>query len=79
MNPPIFWDVVGPLALFFLGISFILSIYFFVKKRIESIFICSIVTGIVSFITAWSIGSYVLTLSIIQLLAAIYLLVKNKI
>lgn len=79
MNPPIFWDTVGPIALFFLGISLIFSIYFFFKNRIEFIFICSIVTGIVSFITAWSIGSYVLILSIIQLLAAIYLFVKNKI
>lgn len=79
MNPPIFWDIVGPIALFFLGISLILSIYFFFKKRIGFIFICSIVTGTVSFITAWSIGSYVLILSILQLLAAIYLFVKNKI
>ncbi|EHQ89131.1 hypothetical protein DesyoDRAFT_2030 [Desulfosporosinus youngiae DSM 17734] len=76
MQQPIFWDIAGPISLFLLGISFILSIFFFIKKRVKFIILCSIVSLIVAFITLWSIGYYVLILAIVQFGAAVYLSVK---
>lgn len=75
---PAFWDIAGPIALLSLLISCVLSIYFIYKKRIEFIFTCGIVTVIISFITFWSIGSYVFGVAIIQVLAAIYLFHKKQ-
>lgn len=73
MQQPIFWDIAGPIALFILGISFVLSIYFFFKKRVKFIILCNIVSVIVALTTLWSIGYYVLILAIVQSGAAIYL------
>lgn len=54
---PTFWDIAGPIALLSLPISLVLSIYFFCKKRIVFIFICSIVT-VICHLLLWSMTQY---------------------
>ncbi|PTQ55033.1 MAG: hypothetical protein BSOLF_0956 [Candidatus Carbobacillus altaicus] len=72
-----FWDIVGPVSLLFFAIFLILSVHAVKKKSILLLLISVIVTGIVSYITLWSIGRYLFVIMILQFIALGYITYKK--
>ncbi len=78
MSEPIFWDIVGPISLILFGATILLSIIAFRQKSIPQLFLYMAVGFMVSYISAWSIGKFLVAVPILQLAGVIYLYVKRN-
>jgi len=74
-----FWDIAGPLAIILFLVFFALSIWGYRKGSVWMILVCSLVSALVGFITAWSIGSIFYTVALLQIIAALYLFFRKNV
>lgn len=72
------WDVFGPIFLILYTANLVWSIYSIRNKSILNIVIASLISGAISYIFAWSIGTFMLVIAVIQLLAAAFIWFNNK-
>lgn len=77
-NEPIFWDVVGPIALLLFVLNLIWSISSFKKKKSVNLFISTCLSIGIALIFWWSIGKYMAVISILQLITALHSLKARK-
>jgi|GEM_PF-2227948 len=73
-----FWDVMGPVSLVVFGILIVWSVYGFKKKSALVLFVSGLIEIPICIFFAWSIGIYLAIAPIIQFIAAVYLLIKNR-
>lgn len=79
MHGPMFWDIVGPIALIAFAANLLWSVYSLRKRSSLSLFVGIVITVGISQIFLWSIGYYMLIVAALQLIAALYTLKgKNK-
>jgi len=76
-----FWDVVGPLLIIIFIINTLISLYAFKKKSIFIFIINILITVFISFIFIWSIGKFLIIISLFQtvgLLYSVFYSIQNK-
>lgn len=78
MKEPIFWDFVGPIALLTFIIIFTWSLYGLKRKSFYILLTSVILSSVISVIFWWSVGKFLIFVSILQLIMAIYILVNNR-
>lgn len=77
MNTPTFLDVIGPSALVVFGIIFAWSLYGLKRKSFIIILIGTILNFGITSIFWWSIGKFLVFIPLLQLVAAISILMNN--
>lgn len=75
---PYFWDIVGPLSILLFLAFFILSLWGYRRGSAWIILVCSPVSALAGFITAWSVGAIFYIVALFQLIAALYLFFRKK-
>jgi len=72
-----FWDIVGPVSLLVYAFIVLFSLYSWRKGASLFLFVGAILNTLIAFLFSWSIGKYLIIVSILQLIAAIYILVTR--
>lgn len=78
MNTPIFWDVIGLVALVVFVIIFAWSLYGLKRQSFIIILIGTILNFGIACIFWWSIGKFLVFVPLLQLIAAICILMNNR-
>jgi hypothetical protein len=73
-----FWVIVGPLGFTIFAVCFILSVLGYRKGSAWMIFVGALVSAAVAYMAMWSIGFVFAIVSLLQLVAAVYLIFSKK-
>ncbi len=72
-----FWDIVSPISLVVYAFIVLFSLYSWRKWSSLFLFVGAILNTLIAFLFSWSIGKYLIIVPILQLIAAIYILVTR--
>ncbi|MGM9986470.1 MAG: hypothetical protein ACI35O_04490 [Bacillaceae bacterium] len=73
-----FWDITSPLSLIAFVLIFIWSLYGWQQKSVFTLLASSFISFGFTYLFYWSAGLFLLIIPILQLIAAIYLLVTLR-
>ncbi|MBO8171626.1 MAG: hypothetical protein H0Z33_07040 [Bacillaceae bacterium] len=75
---PVFWDIMGPVLLLLFAVLILWWIVSFSRKKYRNMFVSGGINLLISFVFAWSIGIFLLIISLVQLIGGVFVWNRQK-